>query len=249
MVKEKIFWRLVSTMTVQTQQAQVVRIRQLAPQVRELTLLPSEWKVSFKPGQWVSLHLPIGQRPPLLRAYSMAEPESTTGTLVLVFDRVPQGAGSGYLFRLQERDMVLMAGPYGRFAPPEPLTQDLLLIARYTGIVPLHCIIKHLFANEVSTKIMLVYGGPSQQELIYHDEFVELASRHHSFHYVPILLSGNGNRGEDYQRVMEAIRLLVRGRRDVFPMICGTQSFVHPLRTYFAELGFGKKEVRHETYD
>jgi ferredoxin-NADP reductase len=249
MVIQKISGRLIKTMAVQTQQAKVMSVRQLTSHVRELTILPLEWKLTFKPGQWVSLHLPIGQHPPLLRAYSIAEPESTTGNIVLVFDRVPQGLGSGYLFRLRERDHLLMAGPYGRFAIPEPLTQDLLMIARYTGIVPIHCIIKHLFANKVPTRIMLVYSGPSQQELIYHAEFLDLASRHDTFHYAPIILSGDGSRGEDYRPVMEAVRLLIGGGRNVFPMICGIQSFVRPLRTYFTELGFGKKDIRHETYD
>jgi len=53
----------------------------------------------------------------------------------------------------------------------------------------------------------------------------------------------------DFQPVMETIRPLVEGRRDLLPMISGIKVFVHPLRTYFAELGFGRKEIRHETYD
>jgi ferredoxin-NADP reductase len=236
-------------MAVQIQQAQVVDVRQLSPLVRQLTLLPLEWEVSFKPGQWVSLHLPVGQRPPLLRAYSMAEPESSTGHIVLVFDRVPQGLGSGYLFTLQEGDKIALAGPYGKFVLPEQLNQDLLMIARYTGIVPAHCMIKHLLATEQSTNVMLVYAGPKPQELIYHDEFAVLASRHQGFRYLPVLLGGDVNTGEDYKPMMETIDSLIGCRRDVLPMICGVKSFVHPLRTYFIELGFGRRELRYEIYD
>ncbi len=239
-------------MAVETQEAQVVGVRDLSPLVRELTLLPLERKVTFKAGQWISLHLPVGQRPPLLRAYSMAEPQSASGHLVLAFDRVPRGLGSGYLFTLKTGDRVVLAGPYGKFVMPEPLTQDLLLVARYTGIVPIRCMIKHLFAGThsgggcvpevIQKSITLVYGSPNAQEFIYHSEFVELASRHSTFRYIPLPLG-------DSQPVIEAIRPLMKERRDLLPMMSGIKAFVHPLRTYFAELGFGRKEIRHETYD
>src|SRR5213083_3427109 len=98
-----------------TQRAKVTRTGMLSPTVRELILMPLELKISFKPGQWVSLKLPVGERPPLTRAYSMAEPESSSGELVLVFDRVPGGLGSSYLSSVQEGDELILAGPYGIF--------------------------------------------------------------------------------------------------------------------------------------
>ena len=71
-----------------TQQAAVVSVRDLTPSVRELVLLPLEQAIHFRPGQWVSLKLPVGARPPLVRAYSTAEPEAASGHLVLVFDQI-----------------------------------------------------------------------------------------------------------------------------------------------------------------
>ncbi len=103
----------------------------LSPTVRELILMPLESKISFKPGQWVSLKLPVGERPPLTRAYSMAEPESSSGELVLSFDRVPGGLGSGYLSSVKGGDELILAGPYGNFTVPRPLTVDLVLAARH----------------------------------------------------------------------------------------------------------------------
>jgi phenol hydroxylase P5 protein len=32
-------------------------------------------------------------------------------------------------------------------------------------------------------------------------------------------------------------------------MLCGTKSFVRPLRAYFMEGGYDRKEVKIETYD
>lgn len=235
-------------MAAETQKTTVVEVRSLSPSVRELVLAVEE-PVAFQPGQWLSLHLPIGQKPPLVRAYSMAQPPSPPGQLVLAFDRVPGGLGSGYLWNIVEGDTLMLAGRYGTFLAPDPLMQELLLIARYTGIVPIRCILTALFAAPPSWKVTLIYGAPNREELIYHDEFVALASRHQSFRYETILLQGEGPVGDDTRPELERVVSLFGSRKDFFPMVCGVKAFVHPLRSYFKERGFGRREARYETYD
>jgi phenol hydroxylase P5 protein len=232
-----------------TQRAKVQAMRLLSPGVRELVLLPLESKISFRPGQFVSLKLPVGERPPLTRAYSMAEPESSSGELVLAFDRVPGGLGSEYLFTLKEGDEVLAAGPYGNFTVPSSPTPDLVFIARFTGIVPIRCIIRHLCAARLSRKVVLIYGAPSRAEQIYHDEFVELAARDPAFRYLPTVLHGSGPAGAESRSEMDLVASLWAGRKDFLPMVCGTKAFVRPFKTYLAELGFARKEAKYETYD
>lgn len=236
-----------------TQKARLLSVRSLSPAVRELVLVPTEYKISFKPGQWVSLQLPVGERPPLVRAYSMAEPESADGRLVLVLDRVPHGLGSGYLFTLKEGDEVTVAGPYGNFVIPDPVTKELVFVARYTGIVPIRCMIKHLFAGTPGCQVTLVYGGPSQVEFIYHDEFTDLASRQARFRYVPKLLTEpsrvSGQPPDGPLPEVEALASLFGVRTDILPMVCGVKTFVRSLRAYFTKLGFERRGVRYETYD
>lgn len=64
-----------------TQSATVLSVKDLTPHVRQLVLLPKAQKILFLPGQWISLQLPVGIKPPLNRAYSLAEPfpDRTTG--------------------------------------------------------------------------------------------------------------------------------------------------------------------------
>jgi phenol hydroxylase P5 protein len=220
-----------------------------SPTVRELVLAPLESKISFKPGQWVSLKLPVGERPPLTRAYSMAEPESSSGELALAFDRVPGGLGSGYLSSVKEGDELILAGPYGNFMVPRTLTLDLVLVARFTGIVPIRCILRDLLAGPVSYQLTLIYGSPTQTERIYHDELQEMAARHKAFRYLPTVLDGSGQAGEERRSESEILASLWQGRKDFLPMICGTKAFIRPLKIYMSELGFGRKEAKFETYD
>lgn len=107
-----------------TQSATVLSVKDLTPHVRQLVLLPKAQKILFQPGQWVSLQLPVGIKPPLNRAYSLAEPPSQTGQLTLVFDRVPDGTGSNYLYGLKPGDELLLSGPYGNFSLPPRLIES-----------------------------------------------------------------------------------------------------------------------------
>src|SRR3989442_773217 len=218
-----------------TQRANVTRARTLSPTVRELVLMPLQSKISFKPGQWVSLKLPVGERPPLTRAYSMAEPESSSGELVLVFDQVPSGLGSGYLSSVKEGDELILAGPYGSFTVPRPLTVDLVLVARFTGIVPIRCILKDLFEGTVSRQVTLIYGSPTQTERIYHDELQEMAGRHKALRYLPTVLDGREPAGEESRSESEILASLWQGQKDFLPMVCGTKVFIRPLKTYLSE--------------
>ena len=232
-----------------TQRAKVTQARTLSPTVRELVLMPLQSKISFKPGQWVSLKLPVGERPPLTRAYSMAEPESSSGELVLAFDQVPSGLGSGYLSSVKEGDELILAGPYGSFTAPRPLTVDLVLVARFTGIVPIRCILRELFGGPVLCQVTLIYGSPTQTERIYHRELQEMTARHKAFRYLPTVVDGSGPAGEERRSESEILASLWQGRKDFLPMVCGTKAFIRPLKTYVSELGFGRKEAKFETYD
>jgi phenol hydroxylase P5 protein len=231
------------------QPATLLSIRQLSPCVREFVFLPKQQRISFKPGQFVSLQLPIGPRPPLVRAYSMAEPEQASGEIVLVLDRVPHGLGSEYLFGLHEGDLVMLSGPYGNFVIPDPLTKDLLFLARYTGIVPIRCMLRDLFNRPVPFHVTLIYSSPNSQERIYHQEFLALASAHANFRYLPCVLKPAADRTREERPEIETVTSLFGGRRDFLPLTCGIKAMVAPVRAYLKELGFDRREMRFETYD
>jgi NAD(P)H-flavin reductase len=101
----------------------------------------------------------------------MAEPHSPAGQLTLVFDRVPGGIGSSYLYGLKTGEELLLSGPYGNFALPLSLDRDLLFISRYTVVVPFHCILcilKQLTASGALPQSILIAVGPAEDEWLYH---------------------------------------------------------------------------------
>src|SRR5206468_6130589 len=66
----------------------------------------------------------------------------------LIFDRVTDGLGSGYLYTLKPGGETWLSGPHGNFILPRQLDRELVLIARYTGLVPIRCMLKQLRSEE-----------------------------------------------------------------------------------------------------
>ena len=229
-----------------TQPATVLSVIDLTPHVRQLVVLPRAWKFSFQPGQWISLKLPVGPNPPLNRAYSMAAPSTTSGELTLVFDRVPEGLGSGHLYQLKAGDELFLSGPYGHFVLPQLLDREVLFIARYTGLVPIRCMLKALYAHRDTSPILLIAVAPAEHELLYHDELLSLAVTHPSFRYLPLVAT---DEEAAVNLTMTMVRPLIEGTPHVLSMLCGTKGFVRPLRTFFMKTGYERKEVKVETYD
>jgi ferredoxin-NADP reductase len=230
-----------------TQSATVLSVTDLTPNVRQLVLLPVTRKIGFQPGQWVSLKLPVGEHPPLNRAYSMAAPSTPSGELTLIFDRVTDGLGSGYLYTLKPGGETWLSGPHGNFILPKQLDRELVLIARFTGLVPIRCMLKQLYAQRQTGSVLLVAVAPSEEELLFHQELLTLAVTHPRFRYLPLVASGGEQQGVDL--TLSMLRPLIEGAPKVIPMLCGTKGFVRPLRTYFVEAGYDRKEVKTETYD
>lgn len=230
-----------------TQPATVLSVADLTPHVRQLVLLPKTQKILFQPGQWVSLQLPVGIKPPLNRAYSLAEPPSPTGQLTLVFDRVPAGTGSNYLYGLKPGDELLLSGPYGNFSFPPSLDRELLLVSRYTGLVPIRCILKQLAASGPLPSATLIAVGPAENEWLYHKELLALAAQQPSFRYIPVAMTGTDQ--EVVEATLKLLRPLVTNRPKMTPLLSGVKGFVRPLRAYFMEAGYERKEVKTEAYD
>ena len=230
-----------------TQPATVLSVTDLTPHVRQLVLQPRHQRILFQPGQWVSLQLPVGARPPLNRAYSLAEPPSPNGQLTLVFDRVPNGIGSSYLYGLNAGDELLLSGPYGNFVLPNSFDRELLFVSRYTGLVPIHCMLKQLATSGPLPRSVLIAVGPAENEWLYHDELLALTAQHSLFRYMPRVVDGTNQ--EIVEATMKLLRPFVTGREKVIPLLSGVKGFVRPVRAYLVEAGYNRKDVKIETYD
>ena len=218
------------------QSARVLSATELTSQVRQLVVLPRERPIGFKPGQWVSLKLPVGTRPPLNRAYSMAAPATATGELTLIFDRVTDGLGSSYLSQMKPGEELALSGPFGNFVLPPSIDRELILVARYTGLVPIRCMLKELYGQRYRDSVLLIAVAPAEDELLFHQELLSLAVTHPGFRYLPLVAADGEQQAVDLTLPM--LRPILDRPAKVLPMLCGTKGFVRPLRSCFVEAGY-----------
>lgn len=169
--------------------AHVSRVKDLTHDVRELELsLLAPDVIDFKAGQWISLnvwHPRLKQHVP--RQYSIASPPSQCQQINLLFNRVPDGPGSTYLFSLHEGDSVTFQGPNGSFSLQEKSGRDLVFVATGTGIAPFRSMLSTFLEQSEAGTLTLYWGLRSQRDLYYQNELEALARRYPNFSFITTL--------------------------------------------------------------
>lgn len=231
----------------------VVAVRDITPNVRELILDPPGDQFGFVPGQWISLHLPVGEKPPLVRAYSLAAAPAADGRLVLCFDHVPAGLGSDYLFALSPGDMLEFSGPLGRFILPDE-DRNFLWAARYTGIVPFRCMLQEIGHDERPPHIRLLYSVPNLKEAPYLDEIQRMSDAWPGLE-LHLLEEEDAEEAGDsaFTLTLSTLREMQAGEdwgaAGPCPMVCGRHNFVQTVRGHLASVGYGRRDILWEYYD
>jgi len=227
--------------------------RTLTPDVREIVLAPVDTApLTYAPGQWISLRLPVGDRPPLIRAYTMATPPAADGRLTLCFDRIEGGLGSEYLWAAESGTTLEFSGPLGNFTLPE--SGDLVFGAQYTGIVPFRAMLLALAGNDAFARsgrqVHLVYGARRPEDLAYHGELTALATTVPWLDYRPVVLEGATADEAISGSETDVLEAFARDWLPFTPMLCGIREFTFPTRALLIEkFGFERRAVKVENYN
>ncbi len=157
--------------------AKVIAVRQLTHDVRQIDfqlIEPSE--IMFKAGQFVSFEVPDGRTGrTATRPYSIASPPSSSHSISLLLNLVPDGPGSGYLFGLREGDETTFAGPAGNFYLRDDPGRELLFVATGTGIAPFRSMLLANVGRPEPSRARVFWGLRNQRDLYYQDELARLS--------------------------------------------------------------------------
>lgn len=95
------------------------------------------------------------------------------------------GVASNYLADRQVGDEVQITGPSGKrfLLPKDACGYNYVFFATGTGIAPFRGMTLDLLRNGCRSSIVLVAGTPYTTDLIYHDEFLNLAAKHRNLNY------------------------------------------------------------------
>jgi ferredoxin-NADP reductase len=216
-------------------------------------------KPTFKPGQFVSLDLPIDEKPSKrIRHYSVANsPSQDTYELIIV--KKPGGKGTDYLWNTPIGEEIKFTGPSGIMTMGEDTNKNYIFICTGTGISPFKSMLEHIKENNIETgDIHLVFGTRDKDSILYYDEMIQLEKDIPQFKYHIILSreEWNGKKGYVHliyeQIIQDYFSQIEEGSYnglDIEFFICGWKDMVKEARSKLQELGFDKKQIKIEIYE
>jgi ferredoxin-NADP reductase len=228
----------------------VTRIEQATPNTRRYWVsLPETDSFVFKPGQFVTLDLPIHeQRNKRWRSYSIASMPDGSNVFELVIVHIEGGVGSKYIFEnINVGDSLTLRGPQGVFVLPENVEKEHFFICTGTGIAPFRSMLHHISDQQLQGyKTNLIFGTRTKDDLLYHNEMQDLQQRLPGFVYRPTLSREKWEGDTGY--VHDIYEQLCSERQAASFMLCGWREMIDEARQRILAMGYDKKDIHIEIY-
>ena len=210
----------------------------------------------FKPGQFVTLDLPIHEKiNKRIRSYSIASWPDGTNVFELLIVLLESGLGTPYLFNeIREGSEVIFRGPQGVFTLPDVIDKDLYFISTGTGIAPFRSMVHHVRLHNIPHKnIYLIFGTRTKSDLVYFDEMKRLEQEVEQFHYIPTLSRENwdgccGYVHAIYENLVHE-KMIVTGELPPAGFyLCGWKNMIDEAKKRIQDLGYDRKSIHQELY-
>ena len=223
----------------------VIDVIEESPDARSLVFaVPDEdrHRLSYRPGQFLTLRLPGEAGASVARCYSLASSPHTDAAPKVTIKRVAGGYGSNWLCdNVTPGDVIEALPPSGLFSPAD-LDTDLLLWAGGSGITPVMSILKSALAVGTG-QVSLIYGNRDERSVIFAEELRDLVARHPDRLTVVHWL-------ESIQGLPHQQQLISLGRRfaGAESYICGPAPFMSAVQTALSAAGIPRSAVHTEVF-
>ena len=237
-------------------EAVIERIEQRSPNVRSFWLsLPDRDKLEFRPGQFLTLDLPISERRrERWRSYSIASAPDGGNEAELCIVHLPGGKGTTYLFEEAEPGTkVLTKEPGGVFTLPEgPLAYDVVMICTGTGVAPFRSMLVDRLPHETRA-FHLIFGARTPEDMLYREEFERLAEEFPHFTYTVTLSRKRPEAAATFEVLPGYVHQVYERdygavREDVRFYLCGWSQMVDEAKERLLALGYAPGQVILELY-
>ena len=223
--------------------ASVVRIDELAHDVRHLVLRPAK-SIQYSPGQYFQVEFGPG----LSRPYSMAnlcgEPELEMHVRV-----VPNGKVSGFIAEtLRAGETAKLTGPLGTSYLRKQHVGPILCVAGGTGLAPILAIIRGAIAEGMSNPIHLYFGVRSPNDAYGQDWLHSLRHSHRNLTLHTIYASGGNPSRQRTGLVTQAIASDLGSLNGWCAYICGSPPMVEAVSLLVRQMGIDRGRVHADAF-
>lgn len=235
----------------------VIKITEETPSTRRYWIqIPELESFDFKPGQFVTLDLPIHEKPnKRWRSYSIASWPDGTNVFELVIVLLEGGLGTTYIFNeIKVGSEFTLRGPQGVFTLPDQIESDLFFICTGTGVAPFRAMAHHLLNHNIPHKnIYLIFGCRKFGDALYGQELKDLDRDMPSFRYLPTYSReepGNYDHLIRVGYVHQVYEEICRQSNPVQPAfyLCGWKNMIDEAKQRITGLGYDRKSIHQELY-
>jgi ferredoxin-NADP reductase len=211
--------------------------------------VPELEQFDFVPGQFVTLDLPIHEKPnKRWRSYSIASWPDGSNVFELLIVLAQDGLGTRYLFdEINVGSEITFRGAQGVFTLPATIDKDVFLICTGTGIAPFRSMVNYIKLHAIATKnIHLIFGCRKKEDLLYYDELKALEQALPGFYYHPTLSREHWEGHHGY--VHPVYQELCRDKQEASFFLCGWKHMIDEAKRHLTEMGYDKKAIHLELY-
>lgn len=228
----------------------VTRNTEEAPQTRRYWIEVSDTdNFDFKPGQFVTLDLPISDKPAKRwRSYSIASWPDGSNVFELVIVLLEGGAGTTYIFNeVNVGYEFTFRGALGVFTLPDTIDKELFFICTGTGIAPFRSMVQYINLHNIPHKnIYLIFGCRQKCNLLYYDEMRELTVKVPLLHYIPTLSREEWEGKTGY--VHSIYEDIIHTKPEALFFLCGWKNMIDEAKQRITAIGYDRKSIHQELY-
>lgn len=225
----------------------------LTPNTQHFRFICDDPNVSYKAGQFISLHIEkdgVEHR----RNYSIANPPGGDNVMELAMSYLPNGLASTLLSNLRPGDTLQASGSYGQFIlKEESLPKRYILIGTGTGITPYRSMLPQLgqLLETTMLEVVILQGVRTPHDLLYGGEFVEFAAKYPRASFYACYsreLPAQPQSFEVSGHVQDHLQRLQISPADEIAYLCGNPHMVDDAFQKLQELGLERVQIRREKY-
>ncbi|WP_242920460.1 ferredoxin--NADP reductase [Pontibacter liquoris] len=217
---------------------------------------PDKKQIAYKPGQFLTLILPIEGKE-VRRSYSLSSTPHEGPQLAVTIKRVAGGLVSGYLLdQVKVGDELKVMEPIGNFcltcAPTNE--RNVILFGAGSGITPLMSILKAVLREEPNSKVTLLYGNRDEDTVIFKDQLQQLQQAHPGRLLVEYIYSQPKQACEHRGRMNQSIilkileRLQLAKATNVLYYMCGPEGMMDEVRKALNVLHVPAERIFKESF-